>query len=310
MLIDDFKDINPYVRMVKIKKASTLSGKWQDLDHVFTYILSGTAEFLVDGVKYHVKQGDVIIIAPFQTHVILSMGEEPLMQYIMHFDLYSDDERMNLRHQSALDRGDLPQLPEREKKMREKVFVTTVPELHRHELQTLFLKMYQEFSEKKSGSALAAKAYCIQLLLMSMRMSGNVAMEKEVPSLSWKHIAKAIEYINLNYSSEKTDNESISAAVGVTPNYLTKIFRAHLGYSLHQYVTHFRIEKAQELMNSSKYTITEIANKTGFSGIHVFSKTFRSVTGMSPSHFLASMEHGGKVHKDQAIHKDYTLYNM
>lgn len=310
MLVDDLRDINPYVRMVKIKKASALSGKWQDLDHVFTYILSGSAEFIVDGEKYCVKQGDVILIAPFQTHVILSTGEEPLMQYIMHFDLYSDEHRMSLRHQSALDRGDLPPLPQRERKMKGKVFLTSVPELHRHELQTIFLKLYQEFSEKKNGYQLAAKSYCIQLLLTALRTSGSVAMEKEVPSLSWKHIAKAIEYINLNYSSEKTDNDSISEAVGVTPNYLTKIFRAHLGYSLHQYVTHFRIEKAQELMSTNKYTITEIAHKTGFSGIHVFSKTFRNITGMSPSHFLASLERGGKVGEGKDAHKDYTLYNI
>ena len=154
------------------------------------------------------------------------------------------------------------------------------------------------------------KAYCIQLLLAAVRGRGEVVTEQEVPSLSWKHIAKAIEYINLNYSSDKTDNDSISAAVGVTPNYLTKIFRTNLGYSLHQYVTHLRIEKAQELMSGEGYTITEIAHMTGFSGIHVFSKTFRSITGMSPSHYLASLDHSRKTGEGKSTPKDYTIYNI
>jgi len=310
MLIDGIKDLNPYVRMVKTKKAVALSGKWQDLDHVFTYILSGQAEFIVDGVKYNVEQGDVIVLAPYQTHIISSVGDEPLMQYIMHFDLYSDEERMHLQHQSVLDCGDTPPIPERELIMSDTVFVTSVPEVQRHELQTIFLKMYQEFTERKLGYELAVKAYCMQLLLMSIRLNGRIGVEKEVPSLSWKHITKAIEYINLNYSGDKIDNDSISAAVGVTPNYLTKIFRANLGYSLHQYVTRFRVEKAQELMNSGRYTITEIALKTGFSGIHVFSKVFRSVTGMSPSHYLASLGNRAKNDEGKNIHKDYTIYNI
>lgn len=309
MLIQNMTDINPYVRMVKTKKATALSGKWQDLDHVYTYILSGAAEFIINGVKYYVTKGDVIIIPPFQTHVILSVGEEPLIQYIMHFDLYSDDARMELRHQSALNRGDLPGLPEKERKMQERVFVVEIPEMQRLEQQTIFLKMYQELLEKKPGYQLALKAHCMQLLLGAMRSSGAAAVEQESATLSWKHIAKAIEYINLNYSGENTDNDSISAAVGVTPNYLTKIFSMHLGYSLHQYVTHFRIEKAQEMMNSGKYTITEVALQAGFSGIHVFSKTFRSVTGISPSRYLASLEHGGKADGSEEP-RDYTLYNI
>lgn len=309
MLIDELKNMNPYVRMVKIKKAAALSGKWQDLDHVFTYILSGSAEFIVDGEKYCLNQGDLILMAPFQTHVILSTGDEPLMQYIMHFDFYNDEKRMKIPHQSALDRRDLPSLPEQEKKMSGKAMILSIPELQRHELQTIFLKMYQEYSEKKEGYEPAVRAYCIQLLLMALRIHDQAEVEKELPSLSWKHITRAIEYINLNYSNDKIDNDTISAAVGVTPNYLTKIFRTHLGYSLHRYVTQFRIEKAQELMRSNQYTITEIASKTGFSSIHVFSKVFRSYTGFAPSHYVASLSQSGKP-GETSTPKDYTVYNI
>lgn len=30
--------INPYVRMMRLKRSTTMSGKWKDIDNVFTYI--------------------------------------------------------------------------------------------------------------------------------------------------------------------------------------------------------------------------------------------------------------------------------
>ena len=85
------------------------------------------------------------------------------------------------------------------------------------------------------------------------------------------------------------DNDSIAAAIGVTPNYLTGIFQSHLGISLHRYVTNIKIDRARQMLLKSDLNITEVARQTGFSGIHVFSKTFKNLIGVSPSQFLDEM---------------------
>ena len=85
------------------------------------------------------------------------------------------------------------------------------------------------------------------------------------------------------------DNDSIAAMIGVTPNYLTGIFQSHLGISLHRYVTNIRIDRARQMLLKSDLNITEVARQTGFSGIHVFSKTFKNLIGVSPSQFLDEM---------------------
>lgn len=55
---------------------------------------------------------------------------------------------------------------------------------------------------------------------------------------------------------------------------------------LHRYVVRLRVEKAQQLLLTGRCNITEAAAATGFSSIHVFSKTFKAVLGLSPSAYL------------------------
>lgn len=40
------------------------------------------------GITYQVREGDVILMPPFLTHLIRATSEVPLIQYIVHFDLF------------------------------------------------------------------------------------------------------------------------------------------------------------------------------------------------------------------------------
>ena len=55
-------------------------------------------------------------------------------------------------------------------------------------------------------------------------------------SPSWVHIENAVSYIYKNLCETELDNQQIAEAVGVSANYLTKLFQDHLGISLHTYM--------------------------------------------------------------------------
>jgi AraC-like DNA-binding protein len=110
------------------------------------------------------------------------------------------------------------------------------------------------------------------------------------------------------------DNVSISEAIDVSPNYLTKIFQNFLGYSLHQYVIRFRIEKAEHLLKKYQVNITEAAINSGFSSIHVFSKIFKIHTGMTPSEYVNNLTYTDKSKEKDSREKQneeaYIFYNV
>ncbi|MBQ8598371.1 MAG: AraC family transcriptional regulator [Lachnospiraceae bacterium] len=290
MDFSQIQNIDPYVRMMRLKKASMMSGKWKDIDHVFTYIASGSADFIVEGNKYILSAGSVIIIPPYMTHIILSHGKEPLVQYIMHFDFYEEPERRALIHKDILEEEYQVPISAKEREICPDVLIADIPEAERNDVVRRYLGLLREFQEKRKGRDLLIKADCLGLLVSSLRNLRNLQEsaegEKKSKTKAWVHIEQAVEFINKSDLTEGPDNDSIARAAGVSPNYLTKVFQEYIGVSLHKYVMNLKVEKARQLLLTGKVNITEAARMTGFSSIHVFSKTFKSIMGISPSEFI------------------------
>lgn len=284
--------INPYVRMMRLKRSTTMSGKWKDIDNVFTYIAAGSADFIVEGVKYSLMAGDVIIMPPYKTHVIMSQGEESLVQYIMHFDFYEDKKRIKLLHKDILeDENYLECISEKEKRVCPDVLLATIPEGERNDLVRRYLNMLHEFKEERPGKELMIKADSTALLVSAFRNVRDASLERTgeetKKTKAWLIIERAIEYINRKGVIDTPDNQCIADALEVSPNYLTKIFQDYLGIPLHRYVMNLKVEKAQQLLLTGKVNVTEAARMAGFSSIHVMSKTFKKYLGISPSEFVS-----------------------
>ena len=145
--ISGFEQISPYVRMVRLKKEASMSGKWKDIDNVFTYIASGSADFILDGFRYSLQAGNAIIIPPFMTHVIISKGTEALIQYIVHFDFYESEERRCLIHKDVLDEDEKHlTVSGQEKLLNNQAVIAAIPEMDRNPLMYTYLNMLEEFS--------------------------------------------------------------------------------------------------------------------------------------------------------------------
>lgn len=306
MSIQDFANLQPFVRMVKIKRSVRLEGSWEDLDHVFIYNAKGSADWVISGKRWHLPEGSCLLIPPYLSHLIVKIGNEELVQYVLHVDLFEDAERKLLPHQSAFRFEQKPVLPEKEKLLHGKVFAASIPRKERYTLERLFLNMYREFSQKSEGYELMLKGQAMQMAVMLLRNLPNEAkgsgVSSEQQAKSWRIVENALEYIYLHYS-ENLENTVIGDAAGVSPNYLSKLFQEYLGVSLHTYVQNYRLEKAQQLLSSGKYNISEIALRCGFSSIHTFSKSFKKERGISPSAYL---ETAGK----SALPADAADYNQ
>ncbi|HEX2951574.1 MAG TPA: helix-turn-helix transcriptional regulator [Armatimonadota bacterium] len=64
--------------------------------------------------------------------------------------------------------------------------------------------------------------------------------------------------------------------------YFRKLFREQYGLSPKQYLQQIRMEKAEELLQSNLFSVTVIAEKTGFSSVYHFCRAFKNYTGFTP----------------------------
>lgn len=97
-------------------------------------------------------------------------------------------------------------------------------------------------------------------------------------------LEKIKSYIHQHYAESITINE-IASNFGIKRRYLTSIFQRYIGSSPIEYLTAYRIHKAQELLLLTDKQIIEISNSVGYVDNLYFSRVFKKKTGMSPTEY-------------------------
>ncbi|MDD9265482.1 helix-turn-helix domain-containing protein [Paenibacillus sp. GCM10023248] len=93
-------------------------------------------------------------------------------------------------------------------------------------------------------------------------------------------VEKAKEFIHQHYCEELSLG-MVSQWVGVSENYLSRLFMQNVGESFIQYVTNLRIEESKRLLKKG-YKIVDLSEKIGYVNAEHFSRVFKKVTGVSP----------------------------
>ncbi|MGM0175078.1 phosphoenolpyruvate hydrolase family protein [Enterococcus sp. DIV0800] len=89
------------------------------------------------------------------------------------------------------------------------------------------------------------------------------------------------KYIEENYSTPIYISE-LAELAHVNSSYLSSLFKKKVGMNFTEYLIRFRINKAIELMNTTKLRFNEIALMVGYPNYAQFNKIFRKHMGHSP----------------------------
>lgn len=90
------------------------------------------------------------------------------------------------------------------------------------------------------------------------------------------------QFVNRNLSNPDLDRKMIANEVHMNPDYMSHLFSTRTGSSLSGYVTDIRMDEAKRLLVSSRLSLSEISERTGFSNTSYFHRQFRKAVGMTP----------------------------
>jgi signal transduction histidine kinase/DNA-binding LacI/PurR family transcriptional regulator/DNA-binding response OmpR family regulator len=113
------------------------------------------------------------------------------------------------------------------------------------------------------------------------RIEAALARQSGLSNTSQRFVRRAIAYIQAHYG-EPMSREDIARHIAISGNYLTDCFRQVMGITPMTYLTRYRIQRAQQLLDTTDSSITEIAFESGFSEISHFTRTFKREVGVSP----------------------------
>ena len=118
-------------------------------------------------------------------------------------------------------------------------------------------------------------------LFVSLLTDMNRLLQSNNPAASKKTLLE--EYIEANYANENLDLQVMADTLGFNPNYLSRVLREQTGKTFTDYVVEARIDKAKTLMSETDLSVEEIGRLVGIGNRRTFNRTFKKITGLSPS---------------------------
>ena len=161
------------------------------------------------------------------------------------------------------------------------------------ELQIIIISGYSDFSYAQKAIELGVRRYLTKptrtkelisiLTAIEKELDEKIKAETENPNMIASNliVAKAIEYIEKNYS-DKITLKAMADELYISPNYLCRLFKHHTNKNLMEYITAHRMNKAKEYLKDIQYKVSEVAKMVGYTDTKYFSSTFKKTFKMTP----------------------------
>lgn len=225
--------------------------------HLFHYVVSGRGHLSYNGAEYDIKAGEFFYIAPGDKPTYRPDPKDP---WSYEWIGISGSNAARLIHLAGIS-SEHPVVSDKAR-----------------DIKRFFDGIYASQSQEKGVFTLEALAFAYGLFA---RISHPEKTEAHT-SAKKAHIAAAKEFIENNYAFAIT-MEDVAKSVGVSPNYLSNIFKEIEDSSPKRFLIETRMEKAALLILSGQYRVKEVASMVAYPNQLHFSAAFHKYFGVSPS---------------------------
>lgn len=141
-------------------------------------------------------------------------------------------------------------------------------------------EMMNTLRADKRVSVARTSAMLYQILMQLLDASGTTGEGSVGNTL----VDRAISYIQSRLN-EKITVEQIADSIGYSPSYFSRIFTRETGLTPYQFIMRSRLDRASQLLQTTRLPIQDIAFQTGFSTVSNFCYAFRRSRGISPQQY-------------------------
>lgn len=229
-----------------------------------TYVDKGELLTTIDGVSYHLKQGDLIFYAPMQFHTQSTFEKISSSYLTINF-------KMNFNHADLLCNKIFSL-------KRDSYFIVT--------------RLIEELSNDNLYSNDLSLCYLKQLIIQMLRLDNSHFHSKPTTHMQQTYENELLNDILLYIDNNIYEKISVSTLCDhfcISTSMLHSLFRKNMNNTAKNYINELKLSKSKELIRNSTHTLSEISEMLGFSSIHYFSKKFKSYFNISPTEYSKSI---------------------
>jgi len=266
--------LNENFRLFHLKdsRAQKMEYHYHEFDKII-FLLSGKVTYTVEGKRYFLQPWDILLVQHDMIHQPVIDPAEPYERIVLwlnsgYLDRYGEHELDKCFHLA-----------------RERNFhLLRADKENRGRYRRLLEQLEEALKTEGFGSHLLADTYFLQLLIAVNRdiLKDNTEEHKES-----YHFDPKIEGILRYISEHLADDLSVERLSGVfylSRYYLMHRFKEVTGYTVHQYVTQKRLQKAVRLIREG-VPVMKAAEQSGFGEYSTFLRAFQAAYRVSPKEF-------------------------
>ncbi len=266
------------VNAVMFGKVSQSEGCWHSgkrlTSHLILYLTEGKVSMQIGNETCNAKAGDILLIPKGVFYKPLE--SDGCQYYFFHFQASTLPETEKIPDSVAL----APHMN------LENGFAYTCTGIYASGVKIEIYTENVHFDIKKifdRGAALRPdRAFSDKLLLDNLVRELLILLSnRDVSHIRNKKFLEILDYINSNYAS-CVKLSSLSQRFSLSESYISRLFNEELSMKPSEYINRIRISAAISLLVDTDITISEIAEKCGYSGVYYFSRIFKKMTGASP----------------------------
>ncbi|MGI6403434.1 MAG: helix-turn-helix domain-containing protein [Oscillospiraceae bacterium] len=152
----------------------------------------------------------------------------------------------------------------------------------------IVLNMIWECKRESAHCRDAASLGLMRLLFEAIAQQDQNQQDSS-EQLQWEVFTDPILRLSVNYIDQHLADDDVLDQICVMVNrnqtQLNYLFKKYTGVTALQWLGQRRLLRSKELLCFSNYTITEIAEMTGFKSIHYFSRYFKKKEFVNPQKF-------------------------
>ena len=257
-------------RLKTVKRLPTWRPKGR-LDYQLLYIVSGKGHFYFRGEERVVYAGRMVLIQPRQEQRYDYYGEDKPEVYWVHFT--GSDVKNILRSYN---------IP-----MDDPIFYSGASSTYSY----LFKEMIHELQNCKTGYEDLLTMYLCQIFLLVQRT--RLEERPTVSTYIQEEMEFAWRYFNEHYN-EPISIQEYAESRNMSVCYFQRNFKQIVKHTPMQYLLTIRVNNAASLLETTDYSMAEIAAIVGYEDPLYFSRLFRKIKGVSPRDYRNLVKDGAK----------------
>lgn len=155
------------------------------------------------------------------------------------------------------------------------------------ELRERVMEVYDQTRSQSQGSYLLTKHILVELLLRTLRYTDSREQNtfRQRTEGQEKVATDFLNYVDKHYR-ENLRTGDVCQAMNVSASYLSRCLQKMVGMTATQYITHYKLLRAKDLLQMGEMNIQEVADHLGFSSVYYFSRLFKQHFGETPSGYM------------------------